>query len=89
MCGDIRENHSLAALVEIVGDEQKPLSTVMRRLCLSRLRELQRTHEMLRLVTGRDDWQRMTVDDLKTVTFCAECGWGWNQHKPGCPAVRR
>lgn len=67
MCGDKHDDHSLGALIDIVASEAEPLSTTMRRLTLSRLRELQRLHGMMRLITGRDDWQRLTVDECRRI----------------------
>jgi hypothetical protein len=67
MCGDRHVDHSLSALIEILAKESDPLSMTMRRMATGRLRELQRLHGMMRLVTGRDDWQRMTLDEWEAL----------------------
>lgn len=76
MCGDKHTNHFLAALIEIVADEEQPLSATMRRLAVGRLRELERLHEMIRLLTGRDDWRRMTLDECRAVSANASSSNG-------------
>lgn len=67
MCGDTHTDYSLKAITTIVGDESNPLSKNMRRMAMSRLQELGRIYEMLRLMTGRDDWRRMTEDECKAL----------------------
>lgn len=67
MCDDMKQDHSLNALIDIVADEGNPLSNTMRRMALHRLQELSRVHDMMQLITGRDDWRRMTEQECLAI----------------------